>query len=59
VTASEKIHLLRCASSLVTAVYETVRLVPRESRALPLELFTERFRVGCYINLLWNRYEWF
>ncbi len=40
-TATEKVHMLRCASSLVTATYGKVRLVPRASRALPLEFFTK------------------
>jgi hypothetical protein len=30
---------LRCASSLVTAAYWKVRLIPKDSRALHLELF--------------------
>jgi len=33
--------MLRYASSFVTAAYEKVRLIPQESRALPLELFTK------------------
>ena len=32
----EKAHMLRCASSLVTAAYEKVGLIPHDSRALPL-----------------------
>ncbi len=38
-TASEKVHMRRCASPFVTAAYGTVRLIPQESRALPLALF--------------------
>src|SRR3972149_10522609 len=30
----------RCASLLVIAAYQKVRLIPNDSRALPLELFT-------------------
>jgi len=43
--ASEKVHMLRCASSFVTAAYEKVRLIPQESRALSLELFAKPVRV--------------
>jgi hypothetical protein len=39
-TASQKVHLRRCASSFVTAAHLYVRLVPQDSRALHLELFT-------------------
>ena len=39
--ASEKVHMLRCASSFVIAAYTKVRLTPRESRALPLDLFAK------------------
>ena len=35
----EKAHMLRCASSFVTAAYEKVGLALRYSRALPLEFF--------------------
>jgi hypothetical protein len=38
-TASQKVHLRRCASSFVTAAYFSVRLIPQDSRALHLELF--------------------
>jgi hypothetical protein len=38
-TASQKGHLRRCASSLVTAAYFCVRLIPQDSHALHLELF--------------------
>jgi hypothetical protein len=33
--------MLRCAASLVIATYAKVGLIPRELRALPLELFTK------------------
>jgi hypothetical protein len=36
-----KTRMLRCASSLVAAAYVKVRLTPRDSRALPAELFPE------------------
>jgi hypothetical protein len=39
VTASQKVHLRRCASSFVIAAYFYVRLIPQDSRALHLELF--------------------
>jgi hypothetical protein len=43
-TASQKVHLSReardCASSFVTAAYFSVRLIPQDSRALHLKLFT-------------------
>jgi hypothetical protein len=31
--------MMRCASSRVVAAYAKVGLIPRESRALPLDLF--------------------
>ncbi|MDQ5984976.1 MAG: hypothetical protein CSYNP_00680 [Syntrophus sp. SKADARSKE-3] len=37
--ASEKDHMRRCASLLVIATYGKVRLIPRNSHALPMELF--------------------
>jgi hypothetical protein len=51
-TASEKAHMLRCASSFVVATYGTVRLTPHDSRALPLELFYEAARLHCDADLL-------
>jgi hypothetical protein len=39
-TASQKVHLLRCTSSLVIPTYYQVRLIPKDSRALHLNLFT-------------------
>ena len=51
-TATEKVHMRRCASSFVTAAYETVRLVPQASRALPLELFTKPSRIGRITDFL-------
>jgi hypothetical protein len=39
-TASQEVHLWRCASSFVIAAYFYVRLIPQGSRALHLELFT-------------------
>jgi hypothetical protein len=39
-TASQKVHLRRCASSFVIAAYVYVLLIPQDSRALHLELFT-------------------
>jgi hypothetical protein len=47
-TASEKFHMLRCASFLVVAAYTEVRLTPQNSRALPLELFTKPPRTNDY-----------
>jgi hypothetical protein len=38
--ASQKVHLRRCATSLVVAVYLQVRLTSQDLRALHLELFT-------------------
>jgi len=40
-TATQKVHMLCCASSFVVAAYAEARLTPQESRALPLELFTK------------------
>jgi hypothetical protein len=37
----EKTHMLRCVSPFVTAAYQTVRLIPQGSRALPLGLLSE------------------
>jgi hypothetical protein len=39
-TASQKVHLRRCASSFVIATYYEVHLIPQDLRALHLELFT-------------------
>jgi len=39
--ASEKVHMLRCAASFVTATYVKVRLIPQDWRALPLEPFAK------------------
>jgi hypothetical protein len=39
-TASQKVHLLRSASSFVTAAYFYVRLIPQYLRALHLDLFS-------------------
>jgi hypothetical protein len=39
-TASQKVHLLRSASSFVTAAYFSVRLIPQDVRALHLDLFS-------------------
>jgi len=39
-TASKKVHLLRSASSFVTAAYFSVRLIPQDLRALHLDLFS-------------------
>jgi hypothetical protein len=36
----KKVHLRRCASSFLIAAYLCVRLIPQDSRALHLELFT-------------------
>jgi len=43
VTASQKVHLRRCASSFVIAAYFYVRLISQDSRALHLELFAVPF----------------
>jgi hypothetical protein len=39
-TGSYKVHLLRSASSFVTAAYFYVRLIPQDLRALHLDLFS-------------------
>ena len=39
-TALSKAEGLRCASSLVTAAYFSVRLIPQDLRALHLDLFS-------------------
>jgi len=40
-TAAQKVHMLCCASSFVTATYEKVRLISQAERASPLELFAQ------------------
>ena len=40
-TVSQKVHMLRCAASFVTAAYQQVRLIPQDLCALPLELFAK------------------
>jgi hypothetical protein len=44
--------MLCCASSFVIAAYETVRFIPQESRALPLELFTKPPTEDPFANML-------
>ena len=39
-TTPQKVHMLCCASSLVIATYAKVGLIPHDSRALPLALFS-------------------
>jgi len=43
--AFEKAHMLRCASSFVTAAYEKVGLIPHDSRALPLNFLKRHHSV--------------
>jgi len=38
-TTKQKVHMRRCASSFVIAADGKVRLIPQDSRALPLGLF--------------------
>ena len=42
--------MLRCASSLVTATYVQVRLIPQDSRASPADLFTMPFQMGHFLT---------
>jgi len=42
--------MLRCASFLVIAAYEKVRLTPQDSRALPAELFTKPSNSACFLT---------
>jgi hypothetical protein len=42
--ALEKAHMLRCASSFVTAAYEKVGLIPHDSRALPLNFLKRHMK---------------
>ena len=37
----KKAHLLRCAAFFVIAAYDNIRLIPRNLRALHLNLFAE------------------
>ena len=41
-TASQKVRMLRCASSFVIAAYAKVRLIPQDSRALPAAFLRSR-----------------
>jgi len=43
-TVSEKVRMLRRASSFVIAAYAKVRLTPQALRALPAELFPKPSR---------------
>jgi hypothetical protein len=49
-TTSQKVQILRCASFFVTAAYETVRLIPQKSRALPLALFAKPFQISSFVT---------
>jgi hypothetical protein len=51
-TTSQKVRMLRCASSFVVAAYDQVRLTPQDSRALPAELFTKPSKIQQFIDLL-------
>ncbi len=52
VTASQKAHMLRCASPVVVAAYAKVRLTPPGSRALPLALFSKPFQTDGMFNMI-------
>jgi hypothetical protein len=52
VAASEKAHMLRCASPLVVAAYAEVRLTPPGSRALPLRLFAKPIQVDLISDMI-------
>jgi hypothetical protein len=54
-TASQKVHLRRCASSFLTAAYFFVRLIPRDSRALHLELFTVPSTLVTFYEVILSR----
>jgi len=41
-TASQKVRMLRCAASFVTAAYGTVRLIPQNLHALPVDFLRSR-----------------
>ena len=55
-TASQKVHLSReardCASSFVTAAYFSVRLIPQDSRALHLKLFTVPSTLATFYEII-------
>jgi hypothetical protein len=42
--------MLRCAASLVIAAYAQVGLIPRDLRALPLELFTRSSEIVPFVT---------
>jgi hypothetical protein len=59
VAASEKAHMLRCASPLpgfrwgrLVAAYAEVRLTPPGSRALPLRLFAKPIQVDLISDMI-------
>jgi len=47
-TAAQKLHLRRFASSFVVAAYFYVRLMPQDSRALHLELFAVKSTLATF-----------
>jgi len=51
-TASQKVHLRRCASSFVIAAYVYVPLIPQDSRALHLELFAMPSTVATFYEVI-------
>jgi hypothetical protein len=54
-TASQKVHLRRCASSFVIAAYFYVRLIPQDSRALHQELFTVPSTLATFHEIIHGR----
>ena len=42
--------MLCCAASLVIAAYAEVRLIPRDLRALPAELFTKPSKFASFLT---------
>jgi len=51
-TASEKAHMLRCASPVVVAAYAKVRLTPPGSRALPMALFVKPLQMNLISDMI-------
>jgi len=51
-SASEKAHMLCCASPSVVTAYAEVRLTPPGSRALPLALFAKPLQMNCFGHFL-------
>jgi hypothetical protein len=57
-TASQKVHLRRCTSSFIIAAYFYVLLIPHDSRALHLKLFTVPSTLATSYEVIMVRSSW-